>query len=142
MTTSTVPSMTQKILPVMATANRLLGTVALDVETTFDGSETLVNIKGNVYPVQHTAMRRMPDQAPIHFMCIPMDATQERVGMQNHLPAFASVSTSTPLEGWVSTKTQTQPPRYNNLSVWSKFLHSRPEVPAWVLDVTEVLSQT
>ena len=140
MTTSIVPAMLQKILPVMATGNRLLGTVALDAETTFYGNETLLTIKGYVYPIQHLAMRRMPDQTPIHFMCIFMDATQERVGMQNHLPAFGSVSANTPLEGWVCTKSQTQPPRYNGFSVWSKFLISRPEVPAWVLDVTEVLA--
>ena len=134
-----VEAMTQKILPVMASGNRILGTVALDGETTFAGDEETVVIKGNVYPIQHLAMIRASDQAAIHFMCIYIDPIQERVGMQNHLPDFGSISENTPLTMWQVPRTMMISPTYYRNSTWSNFLESRPPQDPSVLTIEKVV---
>lgn len=139
MSNTNVEPMSQKILPVMASGNRILGTVALDALTTFDGDETIATIQGKPYPIQHLAMIRALDQAPIHFMCIYMDPIQERVGMHNHLPDFGSITDNTPLEIWKAPRTVVQSPSYMRNSTWSEFLQSRPPQDPSVLAVTQVI---
>lgn len=139
MSNTNVEPMVQRILPVMGQGNRILGTVALDEETTFEGDEVTVLIQGNVYPIQHLAMVRASDREAIHFMCIYMDPIQERVGIHNHLPDFGSVSDNTPLEGWRNAQSMVRSPTYMRNSTWSSFLETRPPQDPSVLSVTEVV---
>lgn len=135
-----VESMTQKLLPVMAhDKKRLLGTVALETEVIFEGDEEIVSINGNPYPIQHVSMIRMSDLAPIHFMAIVMDSHQERVGMQNHLPKFGSVTTNTPLQVWLAPRHISRAPSYDSNSAWSAFLQTRPKQDSSVLSVEKVI---
>lgn len=116
-----IQPMTQKILPVVASGNRILGTVILDAETVFDGSETSIMIQGHTYPLTYYAVMRPSDVAAVNYMGINISPTEERQQMQNHLPDFGEVSVNTSTRGWRIPGLQIWEPLVND-STWEKFL--------------------
>ena len=122
---STIQPMTQTLVPAVGTGNRILGTVALDIETTFDGTETTVSIQGTTQKLAYFAMTRVSDGAPINYMGIPVTATEERDNMQQHIPDFGDVTSNTPKDIWKQPSSQVIAPVLGT-STWERFLASLP----------------
>lgn len=117
--------MVQKLVPVMATKDRVLGTVALDAETTFSGSEPAVVIDSQLCPLRMFTQLRLADDSAVQFMGIFIDQTQERNGMERHLPRFESVTDNTQMSIWTTPGSTVKDPRQGD-STWEKFFRSLP----------------